>query len=404
MTQPILLRDNRRLSYAELDRAKSICDEALGWVHNRDVYLREHGVDPRFALPDANWSYESPNEFVRLFRRVAEAEPQTLAHLRGLSQVFSGYNLYHVCNGYGLSAASMELSPDLDEVIEERLEKHNQPHLDDWREMTQGIPRRFLFSPPAMMGEVGHEADGVIVNSDTCTYQERVNLIYSAGLGDWLDERLEMQGDLRICEIGGGYGALCHWFKQAYPAASYTIVDLPESLLFARLYLSMTRPDLVTSAGLATAKHGVRFVPNYMAEQLTEPFDLVINTLSMSEMSEYQIKKYATLMKQHWLTDRGMFFEQNQDNRPGGLQCAEVVLKPEFPEHATLRALRGRLANGSPNVWSLAPIRLRSKRVAGTRRNAAAESPASPEPKPSTQSGRQMRSLVNRLGSRLRVF
>jgi O-methyltransferase len=403
MTQPILLRDNRRLSYAELNRAKAICDEALGWVHNRDAYLREQGVDPRFALPDANWSYDSPNEFVRLFRRVAEADPQTLAHLRGLSQVFSGYNLYHVCNGYGLSAAAMELSSDLDEVIEERLEKHNQPHIDVWREMTQGMPRRFLFSPPAMMGEVGHEIDGVIVNSDTCTYQERVNLIYSSGIGDWLDERLEMQGDLRICEIGGGYGALCHWFKQAYPAASYTIVDLPESLLFARLYLSLTRPDLATSAGLAAAKHGVRFVPNYLAERLAEPFDLVINTLSMSEMSEYQIKRYAALMKQHWLADRGMFFEQNQDNRPGGLQCAEAVLKPEFPERASLRSHRGRLANGSPNIWSLAPIRLRARRLASLRPYPSDRPTQSEESQPS-QPAAPTRPLMNRLVSRLRVF
>ena len=62
-------------------------------------------------------------------RRVAEADPQTLAHLRGLSQVFSGYNLYDVCNGYGLSAASMELSSDLDDVIEERLMVPPQPQL-----------------------------------------------------------------------------------------------------------------------------------------------------------------------------------------------------------------------------------------------------------------------------------
>jgi hypothetical protein len=254
-----------------------------------------------------------------------------------------------------------------------------------------------------MMGEVGHEIDGVIVNSDTCTYQERVNLIYSSGLGDWLDERLEMQGDLRICEIGGGYGALCRWFKQAYPAASYTIVDLPESLLFARLYLSLTRPDLTTTAGLANAKHGVRFVPNYMAEQLTEPFDLVINTLSMSEMSEYQIKKYASLMKAHWLTDRGMFFEQNQDNRAGGLQCAESVLQPEFPDRANLRSHRGRLTNGSPNIWSLAPIRLRARRFVSSRKRQA-DCPTQSEESQPNQPAPRSRPLMNRLVSRLRVF
>jgi len=130
----------------------------------------------------------------------------------------------------------------------------------------------------------------------------------------------------------------------------------------------------------------------------------VINTLSMSEMSEYQIKQYVAMMKQRWLIDRGLFFEQNQDNRPGGLQCAESVLKPEFPEHASLRSHRGPLSNGSPNIWSLAPIRLRAKRIGNPRRNTAEPTSVhSDEVQPETPAPRT-RPLMNRLASRLRVF
>lgn len=362
LPRPVLLRDNRRLSDADLARAKVICDEALGWVRDRDVYIERHAVDRRFALPDANWSYDAPNEFVRLFQRVAQADALTLGHFRGLAQVFSGYSLYRVCNGYGFSAATMELSSTLDAEIAERLAKQNSIHIEDWRQMTASLPRRFLFAPPALLGEVGHDVDGVIVNSDTCTYQERINLIYASGLAEWLDERLQANGAVRVAEIGGGYGALCHWFLQAYPSlSSYTIIDLPESLLFSRLYVSLTCPDRATAAGLEPTSQNVRFVPNYMAEQLYERFDLVVNTLSMSEMSEYQIKRYADLIKRTWLKDGGVFFEQNQDNRKAGLQCAEQVLQPEFPCQIKIKSSRHRPRNGSPNLWSLRPIQLKPK-------------------------------------------
>lgn len=127
--------------------------------------------------------------------------------------------------------------------------------------------------------------------------------------------------------------------------------------------ISLTRPDLSTSVGLDGAPHGVRFVPNYMAEQLDEPFDLAINTLSMSEMSEYQIKRYLDLMKRNWLKEGGLFFEQNNDNRPMGLQCAAEVIREEFPEHRALRTHASFLLAGSPNVWSLTPIQLESRKI-----------------------------------------
>jgi hypothetical protein len=349
------------LSRSEFSRAKTICEEARLSVLERAEYLRQHAIDPRFALPDANWSYDAPNEFVQLFRRICDADEHTLNHFRGLSQVFSGHNLYNVCNGKGMTASDMPLPDTLDDEIRDRLEARNHSYVNEWQEMTRGLPRRFIFAPPRFLGEVGHDVGGVIVNDDTCTYQERVNLIYASGLGEWIDQRIEATGNVRICEIGGGYGALCSWFKQAYPEASYTIVDLPESLLFSRLYVSLARPDLSTTAGLDPAPHGVRFVPNYMAENLPDSFDLIINTLSMSEMSEYQVNRYLALMKTTWLRGGGLFFEQNTDNRHMGFLCAEQLIREEFPEHLSLAVEGYNLRHGSPNVWSMQPIGLTRK-------------------------------------------
>src|ERR1700722_5066104 len=121
MQQLFLPKDNRRLSDRELLTARAICDEAVEWVKDRPDYIRRHNIDPRFALPDANWSYDAPNEFVRLFRRVAEGDRQTLSHLRGLAPVFSGYHLYEVQSSEGLIAADIEFNDTLDQSIAERL-------------------------------------------------------------------------------------------------------------------------------------------------------------------------------------------------------------------------------------------------------------------------------------------
>ena len=59
----------------------------------------------------------------------------------------------------------------------------------------------------------------------------------------------------------------------------YTIVDLPESLVYSSMYLSACFED------------GFRFTPNYKFHELeAERFDLAINTLSMSES---QVRAYC---------------------------------------------------------------------------------------------------------------
>ncbi len=251
-----LLRDNRPLTAAELGLARRIGAEMTEATAGREAYMRQHRTDVRFALPDANWSYDAPNEFVQLFKRIAAASADDIRQFRGFTQVFSGYNLFEVADGHGLSAADTVHDSQLDDKLEFRLRERNEEFVELHRMQIAGLPPKFVFRPPALLGEIGHLVDGIIVNHDTSAYQERINILFESGLAGWVQGRLDAGRDVRICEIGGGYGALCHWFRKTFPQASYTIVDLPESLLFSHLYVSLTLPDTRTTMGLAEAPGG----------------------------------------------------------------------------------------------------------------------------------------------------
>jgi hypothetical protein len=211
---------------------------------------------------------------------------------------------------------------------------------------------RCVYVPPHRFGEAGELRHGVIVNHDTVAYQERVGLIQNTGLLQWLDERSAQQGELRILEIGGGYGALAYWFKSVFRNCSYTIIDLPECLLYSALYLGLCLPDQRASIGATEAlPFGLRFVPNSMAQALDEPFDLVVNTLSLGEMSVPQIETYAELIAERWLATGGLFFEQNQDNRKVGLANAAEVLASYF-RHQLIPERPPDLIKGAPHIWA----------------------------------------------------
>ena len=387
-----LLKNNRKLSRDELTIAKQICNEAYKSVVERADYMTKCNVDRKFALPAANWSFEAPNEFMNLFKRIAKADELDINRLRFFTAVFSGYSLFEVTAAAGLTASDICFREDIDQALAIKLCERNPVFVDEHHRLVADLPGEFIFRPPNMLGEIGHMVNGVLVNNDTNTYQERINLIWESGLDDLIRNRIEENGEIKALEIGGGYGALAYWFKSAFPNASYTIIDLPESLVFSRLYLSLTRPDIKTGFGLNEIKYGVQFLPNYMAEQLNGSFDLIINTLSMSEMTEYQVRKYAHLIKTSWLKKGGIFFEQNQDNTHINLLFAQQILMSEFSHRTAIN--RGEtLRNGYPNVWSNDFVTLHEKR-----RTVLAEA-SGPAPGETSQSflNRAVRSVRARL-------
>lgn len=128
--------------------------------------------------------------------------------------------------------------------------------------------------------------------------------------------------------------------------------------MYSALYLSLSLPDQRVSIGQADElPFGLRFVPNYMAPALNGEFDLVVNTLSLSEMSARQIQAYAELVAGRWLAKGGLFFEQNQDNRKIGYANAADLLKPFF-SYQLIEERPPDLVKGAPHLWSTQPTRL----------------------------------------------
>jgi len=117
----------------------------------------------------------------------------------------------------------------------------------------------------------------------------------------------------RVCEIGGGYGGPARlWMTNAaHRPRQYWIVDLPESLFFADVYLRVhfgigdvlyiASPADVGRALGSSTQGAPRFVlcPVHNLPHIAQVrFDLVTNTLSMQEMSEEYVDFYMRWLDQ----------------------------------------------------------------------------------------------------------
>jgi putative sugar O-methyltransferase len=145
-----------------------------------------------------------------------------------------------------------------------------------------------------------------------------------------------------VCEIGGGYGAPARLaLTNSYcPATSYAIVDLPESLFFAEVYLRATlgharvrylgRDEAIDCR--ADRFRGVILCPTSRIDGLRPTcFDLITNTLSMQEMTDAYVDFYRA-----WLSCQPgdyfysyNYFLQSADDR---IESANVFA-PRLSEH-----------------------------------------------------------------------
>jgi len=330
----------------DIAAAKRIARRLKARIRGRRRFIERRGVDPAFALSDANWDLDAPNDFNRASRLVAGGNRRTVSLLRMFSQVFSGFNVRTFRREVGESS-TVTPPRDLDAAVTAAVRADTERSVERWRRATADIPPRWRVSPPKMLGEVGWDVDGVVVNHDTIVYQERITLMARSGILPRLEALPEPP---RILEIGGGYGALTLALKRLFPAARCAIVDLPESLVFSGMYLRLVDPKADLRIWPSRREADYLLVPNHAATLLEGRWDLVINTLSFSEMSERQVRVYVELIRDRWLKPDGEFFEQNQDNSHLGLLCAQNIVGDMMPGRRYL----GRFSQGHANVWSLA--------------------------------------------------
>jgi len=323
---PIAAREaNEPIRHDRLSDAQSLGRKIINATDERATIIDANpSINRDFAMPAGNWESET-NGHLDNYQLLASLSPEEIQLLRFRSQNFSGNSLILMNEGAGTRGGS---------AVPVGFEKNwsfsrRREIIDHWFNLTKGVPSRFVLKLPNMMGEVGWWCRGKIVNIDANNYQERMTLLFRSGI-------LETLREPRILEIGGGYGALALGLCNALNPSQYVICDLPESLLFSGLYLTIAQDNCVRLTaledGLKPKRKGeICLLPNYLAEVLLpgERFDLVINTLSMSEMPPLQVKTYGKLISKA-IGGAGFFFEQNQDNRHMGLIDCHEHLAPFF--------------------------------------------------------------------------
>lgn len=136
-----------------------------------------------------------------------------------------------------------------------------------------------------------------------------------------------------ICEIGGGYGnpALLWFTNPIKHVRRYAIVDLPESLFFAEMFLRTALPDvpLRYASPEQPVSHapGIVLVPIHLSHQTDAvPFDVVVNTGSMAEMADDWVEYWRAWVDRQ---SADMFYSHNMIGNPvDRLQESRATMAP----------------------------------------------------------------------------
>ncbi|MEU1669271.1 putative sugar O-methyltransferase [Streptomyces sparsogenes] len=137
----------------------------------------------------------------------------------------------------------------------------------------------------------------------------------------FIEKELDL-GGARVLEIGAGYGRTCHAMLSNYDLASYTIVDLTNTLKLSRAYLR----EVLDEKQFAK----MRFV---QVEDIDrglgqDPFDLCVNVHSFTEMTPDTVEAYLRLIDERC----GAFFVKNpvgkfRDKSMDGHQKGEEAVR-----------------------------------------------------------------------------
>lgn len=352
----LFAKDNIPLSTEEYQLARQTCDTVLQLAEGREAYVRAHGLSEKIYVPDGLWALDQP--LYQGFRTVAAGNYDVLNNLRLFAQLFSGWSL--IANNFaGNVPMPTCVPPDLEAQLAPRIAK-----VDHYATLASyafsKLPRWMRVPTPRRFGEMGWTDGELLLSHDVFAYLERVILMYESGVLHELRRRAE-QRPIRILEIGGGYGGLAHYIKRLIPNSRYVIIDLPESLMYSAPYLSVLfagEQNLIAAdhqALIDPGSPGFTFVSNHLALAVKHSgldFDLAINTLSLSEMNEDQVRHYSRLVRKV-TRHHGVFFEQNQDDREIGHLNAKDIVRDYFEYHlpCSTGVLHG-ITQGAANVWS----------------------------------------------------
>jgi hypothetical protein len=115
-----------------------------------------------------------------------------------------------------------------------------------------------------------------------------------------------------ILEIGSGYGSFARVIKAYHPSACVWLVDLPDSLVYAKTYLSAAYPDaMITVVDSPEISISDSIAHDFILVSVDEShklfgrqFDLAVNIWSLGEMPNSWINYWFDLLQKHCQVDR----------------------------------------------------------------------------------------------------
>ncbi|MEE2760180.1 MAG: putative sugar O-methyltransferase [Pseudomonadota bacterium] len=361
--------DSAELSDAEFEIALSQLDAVRASIEARDALARENSDAAKIFLPDDGWHPDSQPSFEldgstknaqTSYRLLAEGDRDIIAKMRLYGHAFTGYQLATLEFASKRPWLSSKLPENWDQFLQ-FLAGPPDRSVFNYVSVANALPERLRISPPRKFGEIGWQIDGTIVNDDTWSYQEIVCLLAENGLIAQIDELISRGKTPLIVEIGGGFGGLGYYLMKIFEdKLRYVIIDIPESLAFSAIYCATLFSHLQNKfeerrpGQTIVDEAGFSFTANWHYRSLDftrRHADLVVNTLSLSEMSDPQIEDYCDGIKA-MIGETGIFFEQNHQTNhegPGGFctsyfknlrQCSSKILPDSFAEH-----------RGQANLW-----------------------------------------------------
>lgn len=135
---------------------------------------------------------------------------------------------------------------------------------------------------------------GKLISQDLC------NSVYEFYT---ITNNIKLPKQIKIAELGAGYGRVGYVFLKIFSAASYCVIDIPPALFIAQHYLSKVFPrekifkfrhfDTFEEVKDEFTRSRIQFLMPHQIELLPKKyFDLFINISSLHEMSNSQIKNY----------------------------------------------------------------------------------------------------------------
>ena len=172
--------------------------------------------------------------------------------------------------------------------------KHLKDRLTALRALDLSLP---VLSEREELGGFGFNYGYEKFNVDTLKFHEMHIALKKSGALNF-EDRLTFTGN--VLEVGAGWGGFAETFLRRFPNAKYSIVDLPEALIFSGTLLTAWFPekkvllydrklglDEIESADIVLiANSDIQFLP------IEFRFELLVNSVSFQEMTTKQVRDY----------------------------------------------------------------------------------------------------------------